>query len=598
MRLSSVSIASSPKSSRSPSRASAYASSTKSTPSSALRMTRSVLTAVSPTYWPTSPARSTSTRCPFRSKPIERYICASRRATVVLPAPGLPRKTRCCVVATSGRPASLRFACTRRNATSARTCSFTDSSPGSESSSSSSSSSGRAGSWRRSASRSSSSPICARSWSPSAFRESSGLGIPGRYPLPSGSMPPPMKPEELRRYAEMIVKGCIAFRRGDTLVIRSAIAHRELAAALAEAAYATGALGVDVEYDDPRIYSARILHASDKALGRRTQWQRERMRALGTEHVAIVQIMGESELDVTAALPPERVAEDSKRLGSGPEMARIRRESRLRGTICAWPTDDWAVRVFPRLDPEQGKRKLAQDLLAFCRVGPKDPPGHKGWTQHLATLRRRAANLTKLDLKELHVRDEGTDLRLRIAPYSMWRGGGEQDHWGRHIAMNVPTEECFISPDAAATEGTFRCSRPRSFGGRVIEGLSGEFRGGRLVRLRAKRQSDREWLSRYLAAIPNADRLGEIALVDSSSRIGRTGLIYYNGLLDENAAAHMAFGSGFAKTRTVPIGQKRYGVNRSKTHIDVMIGTDALDAEGISQAGKRIPLVAGGMWRI
>jgi aminopeptidase len=117
------------------------------------------------------------------------------------------------------------------------------------------------------------------------------------------------------------------------------------------------------------------------------------------------------------------------------------------------------------------------------------------------------------------------------------------------------------------------------------------------VRLRTKREADRDWLSRYLAAIPNADRLGEIALVDSSSRIGRTGRIYYNGLLDENAAAHMAFGSGFAKTRTVPIAQKRYGVNRSTTHIDVMIGTDALDADGITQSGRRVSLVAGGEWQ-
>jgi len=59
----------------------------------------------------------------------------------------------------------------------------------------------------------------------------------------------------------------------------------------------------------------------------------------------------------------------------------------------------------------------------------------------------------------------------------------------------------------------------------------------------------------------------------------------------------MAFGSGFAKTRTVPVGQKRYGVNRSKTHIDVMIGTDALDADGITQGGKRVALVADGAWR-
>ena len=56
-----------------------------------------------------------------------------------------------------------------------------------------------------------------------------------------------MKPDELRRYAEMIVKGCIAFRRGDTLVQRVSIAHRELAIAVAEAANRAGAAAVDVE---------------------------------------------------------------------------------------------------------------------------------------------------------------------------------------------------------------------------------------------------------------------------------------------------------------------------------------------------------------
>jgi aminopeptidase len=406
-----------------------------------------------------------------------------------------------------------------------------------------------------------------------------------------------MTADELRRYAEMIVKGCIALRRGDIVLVRPSIAHRELAVAVAEAAYRGGASFVDVDYDDPQIYAARIQHGSKDALATRPPWRDAQVRAFGEEKVGLVQVMGEFELDVTAQLAPERVAEATKRQQSGGVLARIRREGRLRGTICAWPTDDWAARVYPGVALAKAKQQLARDLLSFCRLGPGDPPGHEGWSDHLTTLRRRASRLTKLDLKEVHVRDDGTDLRLKIAPYSMWRGGGEKDHWGRQIAMNVPTEECFISPDAAATDGTFRCSRPRSFGGRVIEGLAGEFRGGRLVRLRAKREADRDWLSRYLAAIPNADRLGEIALVDSSSRIGRTGRIYYNGLLDENAAAHMAFGSGFAKTRTVPIAQKRYGVNRSTTHIDVMIGTDALDADGITQSGRRVSLVAGGEWQ-
>jgi hypothetical protein len=47
-----------------------------------------------------------------------------------------------------------------------------------------------------------------------------------------------------------------------------------------------------------------------------------------------------------------------------------------------------------------------------------------------------------------------------------------------------------------------------------------------------------------------------------------------------------------------PLGRRRYGVNRSKTHIDVMVGTDALEADGIRQSGKRVALVRDGAWQI
>ena len=77
-----------------------------------------------------------------------------------------------------------------------------------------------------------------------------------------------MRPDELRRYAEMIVKGCVAFRRGDVLVQRVSIAHRDLAVAVCEAAYLAGATAVDVEYDDPRVYAARIRHGSKAGAGR------------------------------------------------------------------------------------------------------------------------------------------------------------------------------------------------------------------------------------------------------------------------------------------------------------------------------------------
>jgi aminopeptidase len=291
-----------------------------------------------------------------------------------------------------------------------------------------------------------------------------------------------MTPDELRRYAETVVRGCVSLGRGDTLLIQANHAERDAVVALAEAAYRAGARTVDVEYDDARLRAAKLLHGRPEAIAARSPARELRSRLLGRKDVALVAVMGEFELAVTAHLPPEGVAQETAATHSR-AVTRARREGRIRAAICAWPTEEWAARVFTGMRPERAQRKLAQDLLSFCRLGPDDPPGHKGWMDHLAALRRRAAGLTKLDLKEVRIRDRGTDLRVRIAAFSRWRGGGERDHWGRFVAPNMPTEECFVSPDAAATEGTFRCSRPRSFGGRVFEDLAGEFRGGRLVRL-------------------------------------------------------------------------------------------------------------------
>ena len=150
------------------------------------------------------------------------------------------------------------------------------------------------------------------------------------------------------------------------------LGHRDLAVAIAEAAYRAGALAVDVQYEDSRAYAAKIGHASKAALGHQTPWRIAQWKAMGDEDVAVVQVMGEFELDVLARLSPERVATDAP-AGSG-HLARIRREGRLRGTICAWPTEEWARRVYPELEPQKAQRKLAQDMLWFCRLGPRTRP--------------------------------------------------------------------------------------------------------------------------------------------------------------------------------------------------------------------------------
>jgi aminopeptidase len=404
---------------------------------------------------------------------------------------------------------------------------------------------------------------------------------------------------ELARYADAVVLGCLDVREGEQLLIRTLPRQRELVVALADAAYRAGARLVDVTYHDPLVQAARIRHVRDEWLGPLPPWERARARASAEPDTAMAFVFPNAEPQAFDGLPPDRVAADYAgsvdRLGS---LRRAFQQGRRRATVLAWPTEEWARRVYPELDAIAAQRQLGRDLLDFCRLGPSDPSGFAGWTEHAARLADRSSALTELELERVELRDEHTSLDVRLAPGTRWLGGPRENAYGRLSSPNFPTEESFTSPDPSSTDGTFRCSRPLYFRGRTIEGIAGEFRGGRLVRLDAADEEARDFLAAALDCDDGAKRLGEIALVDGSSRIGRTGRTYFDTLLDENAAAHIAFGSGFDATRRTEPGKRARGMNRSLIHLDVMIGTDALEATGVAAGGRRIPLVRDGAWQV
>ena len=86
-------------------------------------------------------------------------------------------------------------------------------------------------------------------------------------------------------------------------------------------------------------------------------------------------------------------------------------------------------------------------------------------------------------------------------------------------------------------------------------------------------------------------RLGELALVDREGRIGKTGTVFFNTLLDENAASHLALGNAYA----TPVGDEdRDRINKSAIHIDFMIGSDDVAVTGIAKDGTEVPVLAAG----
>jgi aminopeptidase len=158
---------------------------------------------------------------------------------------------------------------------------------------------------------------------------------------------------------------------------------------------------------------------------------------------------------------------------------------------------------------------------------------------------------------------------------------------------NVPSEEVNTTPDPTRADGVVRSTKPLDVEGALLRGLTVRFEGGRAVQIDADENA--EALRRRTAVDEGAARLGELALVDREGRIGQLDTVFLNTLLDENAASHIALGNAYE----ISVGEDDRGrINRSRIHIDFMIGGDDVDVTGITREGERVPVLRGGSWQI
>jgi aminopeptidase len=168
---------------------------------------------------------------------------------------------------------------------------------------------------------------------------------------------------------------------------------------------------------------------------------------------------------------------------------------------------------------------------------------------------------------------------------------------GHTRAPNLPTEEIFTTPDPARTQGTVAAMRPLVRDGVAVEGLRMRFEDGVVVEMSA--DTGQELIEAQLDRDAGARRLGEVSLVDGSSRIGQTGLVYFETLFDENATCHIAYGHAYADA--VEAGGRsveELRINVSSVHTDFMIGGPGVDVDGLLADGTVVPLLRGEAWQI
>ncbi|MFL5926623.1 MAG: aminopeptidase [Gaiellaceae bacterium] len=395
----------------------------------------------------------------------------------------------------------------------------------------------------------------------------------------------PVEPDErLDRYADLAVRVGANVEEGQNVFIQGLIEHAPLVRAMTRAAYRAGARYVDVLYRDDHVRKAMIELGPDEALEHSPEWLKERWR----------QMRGNANIATTGDPEPELLADlDGTRVG----RARMREvvEIAMRGMIersvnwtgVAYPNEGWAEKVF-------GEPDVARlwDALAFCtRLDEPDPVA--AWREHLARLESRAAKLNELAFDALRYRGPGTDFTVGLLPNARWMSALFRTASGREYVPNMPTEEVFTTPDCRRAEGTIASSLPLSLQGDVVEGLRFRVVERKIVDVQADHGA--ELIRGQLDGDDRAAYFGELALVDGTSRVGQTGITFFDTLYDENATCHIAYGFGIPD---VFDGDPGEGMNVSTVHTDFMVGRPELEVDGLTVEGRAVPILRDETWQL
>lgn len=406
--------------------------------------------------------------------------------------------------------------------------------------------------------------------------------------------------EKLQTYANLLISHGLNIQPGQVVNITGELYHRQLIHYLVEAAYKKGAKYVNVDYVDPQMARFRVQYSDhDEYLQYVPKYVPVKYESFVEEGAAILRLCGSEAPGALSDLPAQKVNDMQNyfRLSLKKYYSEGVGKSRVQWTVAAAATPAWGKRVFPELSEEKAYEALWNAIFKICRADK--PDCLELWKTHNATLKQRAKKLTDLKMKMLHFTGPGTDLKVFLSPKAIFKGGGDSTPKGVAFEANIPTEECFTTPDYRLTEGKVAVTRPVMVNGQLVKGLKMEFKQGKIFYFSAEEGQDT--FSSYIQNDTGASRLGEVALVGIDSPIYQSGRIFEEILFDENAACHIAVGFAYrfcidGGSEMTPEQLESVGCNDSRVHTDFMISSDEVDVTTETHSGEKIDLIRKGRW--
>ncbi len=400
----------------------------------------------------------------------------------------------------------------------------------------------------------------------------------------------------LDKLAKVAVHAGLALAHGQELLITAPLEAFPLVRRVTECAYKAGASLVTTLFLDDEATLARFRFAPDETFDCASVWLEDGITAAYRSGVACLGIVG--------ADPALLAKQDAAKVGRAALAAARARQTAMglisrhqtNWSVIACATASWANLVFPTDAPDVALAKLWNAIFAASRIDVDDPVG--GWKNHGTHLSNRAALLNAKRFDKLHFKSDATDLEIGLYEGHVWLGGNTLAANAIHCLPNLPTEEVFTTPHKEKTSGVVASTKPLSYQGSLIQDIRVRFDEGRVTEATAR--VGESTLHKMLSADHGAAQVGEVALVPHSSPISASGLLFWNTLLDENAASHIALGQAYSSClQGGPLMTSEElgacGANASLIHVDWMIGSGEMNVDGIRR-GQCEPLMRNGEW--
>ena len=403
--------------------------------------------------------------------------------------------------------------------------------------------------------------------------------------------------EKFYKYAHLLLTKGLCINEGQSLVINAPIEAIDFVRVLTKVACELNIRDIYYDWSDRELKHIQLTYFNEEDIKNSRFWNKSIHDEYAKKDAAFLFLTSSGNNIM------EDIASNKLKLAASYSLKTraLYREKQSNNEIdwciAAVATEEWGKLLFP--DTNNSYEKLWETIFDICLVNTDNP--EESWTEKMRKNHQMCEKLNNLNIKELHYKsNNGTDLIIELPKKAVWCGGSSSIK-GREPIVNMPTEEVFTTPNKYKTNGVVYTSLPLVHSGVIIENIMLEFKDGKIVNYNATQ--GKEELENIIKLDEESSMLGEVALVDTNSKISNTNILFYETLYDENASCHIAVGRGFKECIKDALNMndkelEELGLNNSKNHVDMMIGTKDLNIIATTYDNQEILIFKDGSFNI